>query len=1041
MAGAQAARVPLTPVCVDGAVEPCSEVLGEHDGVVSCFEGTRTCQGGSFGACVDGETYTVTRGEATTSAAGLRPLALSTATDCTDNPCNSFCREFNEAPPTGLVPDVDPTAPPLSSWITGNVSDYPPEWVVVGNQEPCQVAGDCQFNTACTDPSLGSCNHSVCESGEALVPGCNRCADEVCAVDPECCGSTLACAHDPCEVGSGGPLDPSCDTCVAAVCDVHPECCNTGWDEACIGYVATECAPLGQSCSCPEGSTEASGTCYVGGSDPGDWFLARDACSVFGNGWGLMEIGDAAENAVATGLVNERRLESAWLGGVEGDLDQWSWQSTSELFFVSAADGGALQPGYTYANWGANEPELGVSGRGISIDADGAWRDAALTFELGYLCEGPKNRLGPKHATFNWSSACVQLAELTCGVTCPGPLPLGIGSCTARVPTALDENCPSFDLSLGATCEATGLPQIPVCNHGQAEAPAGLRLSYLPIAQMGSAAPDLSVAGDCVLTEAIPPGRCVTLTDCPGISADAAVVVNPVDGDADNDGECRRDDNWTIYQPLPCRPSVCESHVLDAARVRVNDCRIDLDNPLGIDPALARVRVGTSVPEPGCGDNEVRWGASCYFFSNSVATWDDAQDRCRDRGPGWDLVALNSPAENAWVRTQSDPAQDLQIGFNDKDTEGDHVWSNGSCRAFTAWDALTFQPNNSPPGSEQCTRMTAAAGTGWEDKACNDGTHPYACEGPVRDARGGCASGQLSGPDGKCYSFERGGRDFDTARDSCLALGPGWRLASVDDETTNDFVTSLIGCTSTWLDNPPGAFSHWAVGESVDLSNPPFVDALGFWHATGENAVRATLCQGPSTATGARELAQVADEQACTGDDQFYFEESTIAPETLHLCAAACDAAAGVDGRRIEVEIPCAPPPLPAIETEHTEVYDPKCPGTTPQWDFLYYDAVTPADSRIEFEVRTAATADELAANATSFVPVAQAHALPTNTQKCEGVAQGDCPIDLFNALGDAGRQQQVDLLELRVRLIPGSSGEGPVVRDWKVRFSCPPAQ
>jgi hypothetical protein len=27
------------------------------------------------------------------------------------------------------------------------------------------------------------------------------------------------------------------------------------------------------------------------------------------------------------------------------------------------------------------------------------------------------------------------------------------------------------------------------------------------------------------------------------------------------------------------------------------------------------------------------------------------------------------------------------------------------------------------------------------------------------------------------------------------------------------------------------------------------------------------------------------------------------------------------------------------------------------------------------------------------------------------------------------------------VRLIPGSNGEGPVVRDWKVRFSCPPAQ
>jgi hypothetical protein len=1038
---AQAARVPLTPACVDGAVEPCNEVLGEHDGIVSCFEGTRTCQGGSFGACVDGETYSVTRGDATASAAGLRPLAFSSASDCTDNPCNSFCREFNEAPPAGLVPDVDPAAPPLSSWVTGNISDYPPEWVVIGNQEPCQVAGDCQFNTVCTDPSLSSCGHSVCETGDALFPGCNRCADTVCAIDSGCCSSALTCSHDPCEVGSGAPLDPACDTCVQAVCTTHPECCGTSWDAACVGYVATECAPLGQSCSCPDGGAEASDTCYVAGATGSDWFLARDACSTFGDGWGLMEIGDDSENSVATGLVNGARITSAWLGGVESSPDQWGWQSSGEVFFVDDPSGGALQPGFTYANWGASEPGLGsAGGRGISIGADGTWSDAPLPSELGYLCEGPKNRLGPKRATFNWGPQCVQLAEQACGVSCPDSLPLGIGSCTARVPTDLDANCPTFDLSLGATCEAGGLPQIPICNHGQAAAPAGLRLSYLPIAQMGSATPDLTGASDCVLTEEVPPGRCVTLTDCPGIGADVAVVVNPVDG-ADNDDECRRDDNWTIYQPLPCRPAVCESHVLDAARVRLNDCSIPLDNPLTIDPALARVSVGTSIPAPSCGENEVRWGASCYFFSKDVATWDEAQDHCRERGAGWDLVALNSPAENDWARDQSDPSQDLQIGFNDKDTEGDHVWSNGSCRAFTAWDAATSQPNNTPPGSEQCTRMTAATGNGWEDKACNDGEHPYACEGPVKDARGGCASGQITGPDGKCYAFERGGRDFDTARDRCGALGPGWQLASVEDESTNDFVTSLIGCTPTWLNNPPGSFSHWAVGESVDLSNPPFVDALGFWHATPDDELRATLCQGPAAATGTPELDQVANASACSGSDQFYFDGNTTAPEALHLCPETCEAAVGVDGRRIEVEIPCAPPPLPAIETEHTEVYAPTCPGTTPQWDFLYYDAVTPADSRIEFEVRTAATADELAANATSFVPVAQAHALPTNTQKCEGVAQPNCPIDLFHLLGDAARQQQVDLLELRVRLIPGSNGEGPVVRDWKVRFSCPPAQ
>jgi hypothetical protein len=1045
---AQAARVPLAPACVEGAVEPCSEVLGEHDGIVSCYAGTRTCQGGSFGACLGGESYEVTRGEATASAAGLRPLALSSAADCTDNPCNSFCREFTEAPPKGLVPDVDESAPPPTSWITGNLSDYPPEWVVIGNQEPCQVAGDCQFDTACTDPSPGSCSHSVCAAGEALAVGCNRCADSVCAQNADCCASAPACAHDPCEVANGGPLDPSCDTCVDAVCDAHPECCSASWDEACVGYVASECAPLGQSCSCPNGGTEAAGRCYVAGADEGDWFFGRDACSVFGDNWGLSEIADASENAVATSLINAKRVTGAWLGGVERAPEAWNWQTESDPFFLNDPSGGVLQAGHTYANWGSGEPALGALDQGISITADGTWRGADINAPLGYLCEGPKNRLGPKRATFDWGPECVELVEQTCGVSCPDAAPLGIGSCIARVPSDRDESCASFDLSLGATCEAAGLPQIPVCNHGQAEAPAGLRLSYLPIGQMGSAAPDLTLAGDCVLTEAIPAGSCVTLTDCPGLSADLALVVNPVDGSADARGECRQDDNWTIYQPLPCRPAVCESHVLDAARVKANDCTIDLENPLTVDPTLASVRIGSSIPVPGCGDDEVRWGASCYFFSRDVATWDDAQGHCRERGAGWDLVALNSPAENAWVRSESDTSADLQIGFNDKDSEGDHVWSNGSCRAFTAWDSATAQPNNTPPGSEQCTRMTVASGGGWEDKACNDDTHPYACEGPVRDARGGCASGQISGPDGKCYAFERGGRPFDTARDRCVAIGTGWQLASVDDETTNDFVTSLIGCTPTWLNNPPGAFANWAPAESVDLSNPPFVDALGFWHATADDEVRATLCQGPATATGAPELEQVASRAACTGEEQFYFEGNETAPESLHLCPLTCEAAAAADQRRIEVEIPCAPPPLPAIETEHTEVYGevvegapPLCPGTTPQWDFLYYDAVTPGDSRIEFEVRTAATPEELTANATEFLPVAVAHAAPTDTQKCESPSQGQCPIDLFHALGDAERQQQVDLLELRVRLVPGSRGEGPIVRDWKVRFSCPPAQ
>ncbi len=47
------------------------------------------------------------------------------------------------------------------------------------------------------------------------------------------------CAHSTCS--AGGVLEASCDTCVASICAADPYCCNTGWDNICIGEVASVC--------------------------------------------------------------------------------------------------------------------------------------------------------------------------------------------------------------------------------------------------------------------------------------------------------------------------------------------------------------------------------------------------------------------------------------------------------------------------------------------------------------------------------------------------------------------------------------------------------------------------------------------------------------------------------------------------------------------------------------------------------------------------------------------------------------------------------
>lgn len=1029
---------------MEGATRACHLVLGEHAGVISCYEGTETCSDGAFGPCTDGQTFEVNRRDLENASsdlsggASLRPLAFSTATACTDNPCNRYCQEYEEAPAAGLTAELDGSAPPLSSWTTGSASDYPLEWLAVGVREPCHIADDCQLNTECTDPALGSCSHSVCASGEPLEVGCNRCADTVCAVDDSCCGTPLDCAHDPCDGFSLTPLDPSCDTCVAAVCAVHPDCCGVIWDDACVGYVATECAPLGQSCGCPDGSVETAGRCYRVGDEPRDFGLSTGACTVFGGNWTLIEVNDASENAIAQGFIASEGLTSAWIGGTETGIDEWTWPSTGELFFISDATGGAVQAPYTYVNWASGEPELGVVGRGIVMSADGSWHDAEQPSEHDFVCEGPPNQLTPRQTANGWDADCVSLARVECGVQCPENNPLGLGSCSPRVATALDPECSSFDLALGATCEEAGLPQVPVCNHGQLAAPAGLRLAHVDSSDFGKDVPSLVDAVDCVLSEPIPPGRCVIVTDCPGLTADRALVVNPVDGGEDA-SECRLDDNWSIYQPVTCRPALCEAGLYDARQMQNADCGVSVQHPLTIDTSGAVVTLGTGVPEPTCAAGEVRWGASCYFFANDVQTWDAARDRCQARGAGWDLVALNTPAENTWVRKGTASTLDVQIGLNDKLVEGAHSWSNGSCTKWSNWETDPLQPNDFSGGGEQCVRMTAASGEQWEDKACNDGEHPYVCEGPVLDAQGGCAAGQSAGPDGSCYAFDATPRTWLESRAVCDAMGPGWALVVVDEERDNDFVSALINCTPTWLNNPPGILANWAPAESVDLSNDPYIDELGRWHALDVAQSRATLCQGPATATGAPILGQVADLASCTDDSQYFFEGSAFAPERLELCPATCARAASVPDRRIDVEIPCAPPTPPAIETTVAELYyESNCEGGGAVWDFFYYDAVTPADSRIEFEIRTAPSIAELAAGTVPFMPIAAAHSVPTDTQRCD-VDPPDCPIDIFTALGTTGQQQST--LELLVRLIPGSSGEGPLLRDWKVRFSCPPSQ
>ena len=173
--------------CDSGAVRACYLTLGEHDGLLQCYEGTQTCIERVWDPCSDGFEFETDppSGDAGAGSGSTNTQALSVPANCTDNPCDPYCQLYDEQPDPPLTTEMSGSP---YEWETGTVSDLPPGLFTKGFDEPCETGLDCQFNTYCFAPSPASCVHSVCEAGSGLTYGCSECASRVCDVRPECCG-------------------------------------------------------------------------------------------------------------------------------------------------------------------------------------------------------------------------------------------------------------------------------------------------------------------------------------------------------------------------------------------------------------------------------------------------------------------------------------------------------------------------------------------------------------------------------------------------------------------------------------------------------------------------------------------------------------------------------------------------------------------------------------------------------------------------------------------------------------------------------------
>jgi len=235
------------PPCSPGATRDCHITLGQHNNVLSCFDGVQTCNDGVWSAC---------EGQSANHPKPPPPPAMA----CVNNPCDPTCQSFNETPAT---PIGSPAQNLIAPWLVGNYGGLPPNLQAEVTGEPCSDGTACQSDQYCNNPASGYCAHNKCVVGTGLQAACDpACVGKICAANPSCCTTPVpaaGCPHDLCATGQAlvktsiAAGTTACDTCVNTVCQTQwGSCCDTAvgaWTAECVDRVTTACSK-----SCATGS-------------------------------------------------------------------------------------------------------------------------------------------------------------------------------------------------------------------------------------------------------------------------------------------------------------------------------------------------------------------------------------------------------------------------------------------------------------------------------------------------------------------------------------------------------------------------------------------------------------------------------------------------------------------------------------------------------------------------------------------------------------------------------------------------------------------
>jgi len=155
--------------CVSGTTSECHLTVGTNDGILTCLHGERTCVGGTWGPCTgEFSSKMMPPGQDAQEwqPGEYRPLGLTDAGPCQNNPCDPYCQDYEEVPGADAGYQVVPEV--TTVWNAGSFDDLldglPGGFVNKGIKTPCNTTLDCQFDSHCL-PS-GS-NGITCDDGAA----------------------------------------------------------------------------------------------------------------------------------------------------------------------------------------------------------------------------------------------------------------------------------------------------------------------------------------------------------------------------------------------------------------------------------------------------------------------------------------------------------------------------------------------------------------------------------------------------------------------------------------------------------------------------------------------------------------------------------------------------------------------------------------------------------------------------------------------------------------------------------------------------------